>query len=79
MTLYQDPWFTFRFAEARRITRFHLEGIAVGRSVAVFRIDSETLERREYLAEATVGEEGWVEVVEPIVVAAGDAFIAIPQ
>ena len=34
LPLYQDPWFTFRFAEDRIIPRFHLEGVEAGRRVA---------------------------------------------
>lgn len=28
MPLYQDLWFTFRFADDRILPRFHLEGVA---------------------------------------------------
>ena len=31
------------------------------------------------LATATVGEGGWVDLTEPIIVRAGDAFIAVPM
>jgi hypothetical protein len=77
--LYQDPYFTFRFAEDRIIPRFHLEGIGVGRRVSVFKIDPATGERLGLLATATVGKDGWVDLTEPIIVKAGDAFIAIPE
>jgi hypothetical protein len=30
LPLYQDPWFTFRFADDRIIPRFHLEGVEAG-------------------------------------------------
>lgn len=73
--LYQDPGFTFRFAEARIIPRFHLEGIEAGRRVEVFKIDPTTGERMGILATATVGEGGWVDLMEPIMVRAGDSFI----
>jgi len=43
--LHHDPWFTFRFAEARIIPRFHLDGVAAGRRVLVFKIDPGTGER----------------------------------
>jgi hypothetical protein len=75
---YQDPWFTFRFADDRIIPRFHLEGVEAGRHVSVFKIDPRTGERLGLLALATVGEGGWVELAEPIIVRAGDAFIAVP-
>jgi hypothetical protein len=77
--LYEDPWFTFRFAEARTIPRFHLEGIEAGRRVSVFRIDPGTGTRLSLLAIATVGVGGWVDMNEPLTVRAGDAFIAVPE
>ena len=77
--LYQDPHFTFRFADDRTIPRFHLEGVEAGRQVSVFRIDSGTGERLGLLATANVGEGGWVELTEPIIVKAGEAFIAVPN
>ena len=73
LPLYEDPCFTFQFAEARIIPRFHLEG------VSVFKIDPGTGERLGLLTTATVGEGGWVDLAEPIVVKAGDAFIAVPD
>jgi hypothetical protein len=75
--LYQDPWFTFRFADARIIPRFHLEGIEAGRGVSVFKIDPKTGERLCLLATAIVGEGGWVNLKEPIIVQAGEAFVAV--
>jgi hypothetical protein len=79
LPLYADPWFTFRFADDRIIPRFHLEGVPAGRHVSVFRIDPGTGERLGRLAMATVGTDGWVDLAEPIIVRAGDAFIAVPQ
>lgn len=75
--LHQDPWFTFRFAEGRIIPRFHLEGVAAGRLVSVFKIDPDTGERLGLLATTTVGTDGWVDMGVPIIVMAGDAFIAV--
>ncbi len=75
--LHHDPWFTFRFADDRLIPRFHLEAVEVGRQVSVFRIDTDTGERLGLLATATVGEGGWVDLREPIIVRAGEAFIAV--
>ena len=77
--LYEDPHFTFRFADDRIIPRFHLEGVEVGRRVSVFKIDPGTGERLGLLATATVGEDVWVDMTEPIIVRAGDAFVAVPQ
>jgi len=44
--------------------------------VSAFKIDPETGERLGLLATATVGEGGWVDLKEAIIVRAGDAFIA---
>ena len=73
LPLFEDPWFTFRFAEDRIIPRFHLEGVEKGRFVEVFKIDPGTNERLALLMTATVGEGGWVDLDEPIIVRAGDA------
>jgi len=79
LPLYEDPCFTFRFADDRIIPRFHLEGVEVGQHVSVLKIDPGTGERLGLLATATVGEGGWVELTEPIIVRAGEAFIAVPD
>jgi hypothetical protein len=78
LPLYEDPWFTFHFAADRIISRFHLEGVEAGRRVSVIKIDPGSGERLGLLAMATVGESGWVDLGEPIIVKAGDAFIAVP-
>jgi hypothetical protein len=31
------------------------------------------------LATATVGEDGWVELDEPITIQAGESFVAVPE
>ena len=77
--LYEDPHFTFRFAADRIIPRFHLEGVEAGQRVSVLRIDPGTCERLGLLATATVGEGGWVDLAEPIIVRAGDAFVAVSE
>ena len=77
--LYEDPQFTFRFAADRIIPRFQLEGVEAGRRVSVFKIDPGTGERLGLLARATVGEGGWVDLREPIIVRAGEAFVAVPD
>ena len=79
LPLYHDPHFTFRFADDRTIPRFHLEGVEVGVRVSVFQIDAGTGERLGLLATATVGEGGWVGLALPIVVRAGEAFVAVPE
>ena len=78
MKLYEEPYFTFRFADDRLIPRFHLEGVEAGMQVSVFKIDPGSGERLGLLATATVGEGGWVDLKEPILVRAGEAFIAVP-
>jgi hypothetical protein len=77
--LYHDPCFTFRFADARIIPRCHLKGVEAGRRVSFFQIDTSTGEQLRLLATAVVGEGGWVELTEPIVVQAGEAFVAAPE
>ncbi len=77
--LYHDLCFTFRFDDDRIIPRFHLAGIEAGRQVRVFRIDPGTQKRLGLLATATVGEGGWVDLAEPIIVRAGEAFVAVPE
>lgn len=79
LPLYHDPHFTFRFADDRLIPRFHLEGVEAGRRVEVFRIDPSTGERLGLLGTATVGEGGWVDLPEPILVRAGEAFVAVAE
>ena len=76
--LHQDPHFTFRFADDRIIPRFHLEGVEAGRRVSVFKIDPATGERLGLLTTAAVDDGGWVDLPAPVIVKAGDAFIAVP-
>lgn len=75
--LYEESWFTFRFADGRIIPRFHLEGVMAGRRVSVFKIDTSTGKRLSLLATAAVGEGGWVDLSDPIIVCAGEAFVAV--
>lgn len=77
--LFHDPHFTFRFADDRVIPRFHLDGVSAGRQVAIYRIDPRTGERSSLLAKALVGDGGWLDLAEPIVIRAGDAFVAVPD
>jgi hypothetical protein len=79
LPLYEDPGFTFRFTDDRLIPRFHVEGIEAGRQVMVYRIDPCTGERLGVLATARTGEGGWVDLAEPIIVRAGDVFVAVPE
>jgi hypothetical protein len=79
LPLYHDPHFTFRFDEVRIISRFHLEGLEAGRRVSLFKINPGTGERLVLLATATVGEGGWVDLSEAIIVRAGEAFVAVPE
>jgi hypothetical protein len=77
--LYRDPHFTFRFADDRIVPRFHLEGVKTGWRVEVFRIEPSSGQRLGLLATATVGEGGWVDLMQPIIMRAGEAFIAVPE
>lgn len=77
--LHRDPHFTFRFAADRIIPRFHLEGVEAGRRVSVFQLDPATSKRLGLIATATVGEGGWVDLPEPIIVRAGEGFVAVPE
>jgi hypothetical protein len=79
LPLHEDPHFTFRFADDRSVPRFHLEGVPAGRHDSVFRTDPGTGERLGLLATATAGEGGWVDLAEPIIVKAGEAFVAVPE
>ena len=79
LPLYEDSWYTFRFSDDRRIPRFHLEGVEAGRRVEVYKIDPGTGERLGLLATGTVGDGGWVDLLEPVNVRAGEAFIAVPE
>jgi hypothetical protein len=79
MPLCEDPHCAFRFADDRIIPRFHLEGVEVGQRVSVVKIDPDTCEELGVLATASVGTDGWVDLAEPIIVRAGEAFIAVPE
>ncbi len=79
LPLYHDPHFTFRFADDRVVSRFHLEGVEAGRRVSVFGIDPGAGGRLALLATATVGDGGWVDLSEPVIVRAGDGFAAVPE
>lgn len=78
LPLHHDPSFTFRFADDRLIPRFHLEGVEHGLAVSAIKIDPGSGKRQGLLAIATVGQGGWVDLPEPIIVRAGEAFIAMP-
>jgi hypothetical protein len=77
--LHRDPHFTFRFADDRLVPRFHLAGVEPGRRVAVYRLDPAAGTPLDRLAEAVTGEDGWVDLPEPLVVRAGGGFVAVPE
>ena len=77
--LYRDPHFTFRFADDRIIPRFHLQGVEAGRRVSVFRLEPTTGERLDLIRTATVGDGGWVDLPEPIIVRTGEGFVAVSE
>jgi hypothetical protein len=79
LPLYEDSWFMFRFGEDRLIPRFHLEGVPPGRQVSIIKINPGSGERLGLLTTATVGADGWVDLTEPLIVRAGEAFIAVPD
>ena len=79
LPLYHDPHFTFRFADDRIIPRIHLEGVPPGSQISVIKIDPSTGERLSLLANVTVGDGGWIDLPQPIIVRAGEAFIAVPD
>ena len=79
LPLHHDPHFTFRFGDDRIIPRFHLKGIEAGRRVSLFKLDTVTGERLGLIASATAGVGGWVDLSEPILVRAGDGFVALPD
>ena len=56
----------------------HLEGVSPGSQVSVIKIDPKSGERLGLLATATVGDGGWVDLPQPIIVKAGEGFIAVP-
>lgn len=76
-SLYEDPYFTFRFAEARRIDRIHLDGVVPGRRVILIALDPRSGQRRNVLAEVESGEDGWVYLDPALIVQAEDTFIAL--
>ena len=78
LPVYHETHFTFRFADDRIIPRFHLDGVETGRNVSVFKIDPDTGERLGLIVKATIGEDGWVDLPEPIIVRAGNGFVAVP-
>ena len=79
LPLHYDPHFTFRFADDRIIPRFHLEGVEAGRRITVYQLDPVTGERLNRIATATTDDGGWVDLAEPIIVRAGEGFIAVPK
>ncbi len=79
IALHHESHFTFPFADDRIIPRFHLGGIEAGRQVSVFKLDTVSGERLGLIATATVGEGGWVDLAEPIIVRAGEGFVVVPE
>lgn len=79
LPLYRDPHFAFRFADDRLIPRFHLDGVKTGILVRVYRLDPATGNRLGRLAEAVAGCDGWVDLPTPLVMRAGEGFVAVPQ
>ena len=78
LPLYRDPHFTFRFADDRRVPRFHLAGVEPGTPVRVFALDPASGAPGEPLATAVAGPGGWVDLDAPLIVRAGGGFVAVP-
>lgn len=76
---YREPHFTFCFTDDRIIPRFHLSGIESGQHISVYRRHPISGEQLELICTAIVGDGGWVDLTEPIIVRAGDGFLAIPD
>lgn len=76
--LHRDRHFIFRFGDDRIVPRFHLGDVAAGVRVSVFGYDATAEKRLGLIATATVGEGGWVELPVPVVVRAGEGFVAVP-
>lgn len=77
--IHRDRHYTFRFGESRVIPRFHLEGVGPGGRVAVYRFDPATETRLGLITVVDVGAGGWVDLHEPILVRAGEGFVAVPE
>jgi hypothetical protein len=45
----------------------------------VFKLDIATGQRVGLIATATVGDGGWVDLSQPIIVRAGEGFVAVPE
>ena len=55
-----------------------MEGVLTGSHVSVIKIDAETSKRLGLLATETVSVDGWMGLTEPLIVKAGEGFIAVP-
>jgi hypothetical protein len=79
ISICHDPHCTFRFAEDRIIPHFHLEGVEAGRRVAVYKLDPDTVVHLGVPVRAAVGEGGWLDLAEPIIVRAGAVLVAVTE
>lgn len=79
LSLYEDSDFSFRFADDQLIPRLHIEGVPAGQQICVFKIDPTTRNKLELLTTATVGDDGWVNLLEPLRVKAGETLMAVPE
>jgi hypothetical protein len=77
--LYRDPYFTFRFAEDRRVDRFHLEAAPPGARVTIYHLDPGTGERTGSSESALVDERSWVQLQTPLLVRAGGGFEVVVE
>jgi putative acetyltransferase len=79
MQIHQDAHYAFRFADDRLIPRFHLEGTLRGQRVSVYRMDSNSGQRLKLLRTAIVGEDSWVDLDDPLIMHAGEGFMAVVE
>jgi hypothetical protein len=73
--LYRDEFYTFTFADARLISRFHLAGAPEGWPIEVYRLDPASGCPTEQIGSAVTGPGGWVDLPAPLVVRAGGGFL----
>ena len=69
--LYREPFYTFSFAEDRKVDRFHLDGVPAGQRVVV-EFGGERID-------LTTGEGGWVQLPEFRVVRRGQGFRVVVE
>jgi hypothetical protein len=78
MELYREPFYRFSFAEARRVKRIHLDGLAARvQRVGLYARDKGNTSTP--LALGHVMADGWVELDRELVMAPGEGFDVYPE